>query len=192
VILLDEVEKAHPDVHEIFFQVFDKGIMEDGNGRRIDFKNTLIILTTNVGTDLIMELSRDPRYRDHPDELGSKLRPALLEIFPAALLGRIVTIPYFPLSNAMLDGIVRLQLGRIDQRIRDNHRASFVYDDAVVEHIVSKCNDPDSGGRMIDNIITNTLLPALSREFLKRSLAKEDITQARVMIENKDFVYAWS
>src|SRR5712672_2969214 len=133
VILLDEVEKEHPDVHEIFFQVFDKGIMEDGNGRRIDFKNTLIILTTNVGTDLIMELSRDPRYRDHPDELASRLRPALLDVFPAALLGRIVTIPYFPLSNAMLDGIVRLQLGRIDQRIRDNHRASFVYDDAVVE-----------------------------------------------------------
>jgi type VI secretion system protein VasG len=192
VILLDEVEKAHPDVHEIFFQVFDKGIMEDGNGRRIDFKNTLIILTTNVGTDLIMELSRDPRYRDHPDELASRLRPALLEIFPAALLGRIVTIPYFPLSNAMLDGIVRLQLGRIDQRIRDNHRASFVYDDAVVEHIVSKCNDPDSGGRMIDNIITNTLLPALSREFLKRSLAKEDITQARVGIEHNDFSYSWA
>jgi type VI secretion system protein VasG len=192
VILLDEVEKAHPDVHEIFFQVFDKGIMEDGNGRRIDFKNTLIILTTNVGTDLIMELSRDPRYRDHPDELGSKLRPALLEMFPAALLGRIVTIPYFPLSNAMLDGIVRLQLGRIDQRIRDNHRASFIYDDAVVEHIVSKCNDPDSGGRMIDNIITNTLLPALSREFLKRSLAKEDITQARVGIEHDDFSYSWA
>jgi type VI secretion system protein VasG len=192
VILLDEVEKAHPDVHEIFFQVFDKGIMEDGNGRRIDFKNTLIILTTNVGTDLIMELSRDPRYRDHPDELAARLRPALLEIFPAALLGRIVTIPYFPLSNAMLDGIVRLQLGRIDRRIRDNHRASFVYDDAVVEHIVSKCNDPDSGGRMIDNIITNTLLPALSREFLKRSLAKEKITQARVGIEHNDFSYSWA
>src|SRR5712672_3004175 len=192
VILFDDIEKAHRDVFNLLLQVFDKGVMEDGNGRRIDFKNTLIILTTNVGTDLIMELSRDPRYRDHPDELASRLRPALLDVFPAALLGRIVTIPYFPLSNAMLDGIVRLQLGRIDQRIRDNHRASFVYDDAVVEHIVSKCNDPDSGGRMIDNIITNTLLPALSREFLKRSLAKEDITQARVGIEDNDFSYVWA
>jgi type VI secretion system protein VasG len=192
VILLDEVEKAHPDVHEIFFQVFDKGIMEDGNGRRIDFKNTLIILTTNVGTDLIMALSRDPKYRDDPEELASKLRPELLNVFPAALLGRIVTIPYFPLSNSMLDGIVRLQLGRIDQRIRDNHGASFVYNDAVVDHIVSKCNDPDSGGRMIDNIITNTLLPALSREFLRKSLAKEEITQARVTIEGNDFAYAWT
>jgi len=125
-------------VHEIFFQVFDKGIMEDGNGRRIDFKNTLIILTTNVGTDLIMGLSGDPKYRDDPEELALRLRPALLEVFPAALLGRIVTIPYFPLTNAMLDGIVRLQLGRIDQRIRDNHGASFVYADAVIDHIVSK------------------------------------------------------
>ena len=192
VILLDEVEKAHPDVHEIFFQVFDKGIMEDGNGRRIDFKNTLIILTTNVGTDLIMGLSRDPKYRDDPEELALKLRPELLNVFPAALLGRIVTIPYFPLSNSMLDGIVRLQLGRIDQRIRDNHGASLFYDDAVVSHIVSKCNDPDSGGRMIDNIITNTLLPALSREFLRKSLAKEEIAQARVTIQNNDFAYAWT
>jgi len=192
VILLDEVEKAHPDVHEIFFQVFDKGVMEDGNGRRIDFKNTLIILTTNVGTDLIMGLSRDPKYRDDPEELTLRLRPELLQVFPAALLGRIVTIPYFPLSNSMLDGIVRLQLGRIDKRIRDNHGASFIYTDAVVDHIVSKCNDPDSGGRMIDNIITNTLLPVLSREFLKKSLAKEEISQARVTIENNDFAYAWT
>jgi type VI secretion system protein VasG len=192
VILIDEVEKAHPDVHEIFFQVFDKGIMEDGNGRRIDFKNTLIILTTNVGSELIMGLARDANYRANPEELAVKLRPELLQVFPPALLGRIVTIPYFPLSNAMLDGIVRLQLGRIDRRIRDNHGASLVYDDAVVEHIISKCNDPDSGGRMIDNIITNTLLPALSREFLKRSLAKEEITQARVTIDGGEFAYAWN
>ncbi len=172
VILLDEVEKAHPDVHEIFFQVFDKGIMEDGTGRRIDFKNTLIILTTNVGTDVIMGLSRDPKYRNDPEELAKMLRPELLKVFPAALLGRIVSIPYFPLSDDMLGGIVRLQLDRIGRRIRDNHDAAFVYDDAVVEHIVSRCNDPDSGGRMVDNIITNTLLPELSREFLNKSLAK--------------------
>jgi type VI secretion system protein VasG len=192
VILLDEVEKAHPDVHEVFFQVFDKGIMEDGNGRRIDFKNTLIILTTNVGTDMIMGLARDPKYRDAPEELAQLLRPEFLKVFPAALLGRIVTIPYFPLSDSMLSGIVRLQLDRIGRRIRDNHEASFVYDDAVVDHIVSRCNDPDSGGRMIDNIITNTLLPALSREFLKRSLAKEEIKEAQVAIANGDFAYSWS
>lgn len=191
VVLLDEVEKAHPDVHEIFFQVFDKGMMEDGNGRRIDFKNTLIILTTNVGTDLIMALAKDPAYRDDPDALAVKLRPELLKFFPPALLGRLVTIPYYPLSPAMLDGIVRLQLDRIARRVRDNHNAAFVFDDAVVDHIISRCNDPDSGGRMVDNIITNTLLPALSREFLRRSLAKETVHGVRVAIENNDFVYGW-
>jgi type VI secretion system protein VasG len=191
VVLLDEVEKAHPDVHELFFQVFDKGIMEDGNGRRIDFKNTLIILTSNVGTDMIVQLSRDASYRDDPEALNTALKPELLKVFPPALLGRIVTIPYYPLSPEMLGGIARLQLDRIGRRIKDNHNAAFLYDQAVVDHIVARCNDPDSGGRMIDNIITGTLLPALSREFLKRSLAKEEPTAARVTIENGDFAYAW-
>jgi type VI secretion system protein VasG len=192
VILLDEVEKAHADVHEIFFQVFDKGFMDDGNGRRIDFKNTLIILTTNVGTNIIMGLTADPKYREDSEALAQELRPELLKVFPAALLGRIVSIPYYPLSNKMLGSIVRLQLDRIGRRIRENHDAAFVYDDAVVGHIVSMCNDPDSGGRMIDNIITNTLLPALSREFLKRSLAKEKLKEAKVTIENEDFAYGWA
>jgi type VI secretion system protein VasG len=191
VILLDEVEKAHRDVHEIFFQVFDKGQMEDGTGRRIDFKNTLIILTSNVGTDLIMELGRDPAYATDPDALAAALRPELLRVFPAALLGRIVAIPYFPLSNEVLGGIVRLQLDRVGKRIRENHDALFTYDDAVVEHIVSLCNDLESGGRMIDNIITNTLLPALSREFLKRSIAREELKLARVMIADGAFAYEW-
>jgi type VI secretion system protein VasG len=191
VILLDEVEKAHVDVHEIFFQVFDKGFMDDGNGRRIDFKNTLIILTTNVGTDLIMESASDSQYRDDPENLALELRPELLKVFPAALLGRIVSIPYYPLSPEMLAGIVRLQLDRIGRRIRDNHDATFAYDQPVVDHIVSKCDDPDSGGRMIDNIITNTLLPSLSREFLKRSLAKEALKTAEVTIKEGDFSFAW-
>jgi type VI secretion system protein VasG len=192
VILLDEVEKAHPDVHEIFFQVFDKGFMDDGNGRRIDFKNTLIILTTNAGTGLIMGLSADPKFRQDPEALAKELRPELLKVFPPALLGRIVSIPYYPLSDKMLGGIVRLQLDRIGRRIRDNHAAAFVYDDAVVDHIVSMCNDPGSGGRMIDNIVTNTMLPALSREFLKRTLAKEKLTEARVTVADGDFSYAWA
>ena len=191
VILLDEVEKAHVDVHEIFFQVFDKGFMDDGNGRRIDFKNTLIILTTNVGTDIIVDLAADPHYRDDPAELALELRPELLKVFPAALLGRIVSIPYYPLSATMLDGIVRLQLDRITRRIRDNHDAGFTYDQAVVDHIVAKCDDPDSGGRMIDNIITNTLLPSLSREFLKRSLTKETLKEAKVAIADGDFAFSW-
>jgi type VI secretion system protein VasG len=192
VILLDEMEKAHPDVHELFFQVFDKGMMEDGTGRRIDFKNSLIIMTTNVGTDVIMGLSRDPLYRDNADALAQQLRPELLKVFPAALLGRIVSIPYYPLSDEMLGGIVRLQLGRIAKRIAENHDAKLVYGDDVIGHIVSMCNDPDSGGRMVDNIITNTMLPALSREFLKRSLAKEEPKEAKVTIENGEFAYAWA
>jgi type VI secretion system protein VasG len=191
VILLDEVEKAHVDVHEIFFQVFDKGFMDDGNGRRIDFKNTLIILTTNVGTDIIMDLAADPRYQDDPAELALELRPELLKVFPAALLGRIVSIPYYPLSGTMLSGIVRLQLDRIVRRIRENHDAALTYDQDVVDHIVAKCDDPDSGGRMIDNIITNTLLPSLSRELLKRSLTKETLREAKATIGDGDFAFAW-
>ncbi|MGA2792614.1 MAG: type VI secretion system ATPase TssH, partial [Roseiarcus sp.] len=188
VILLDEVEKAHPDVHEIFFQVFDKGVMEDGTGRRIDFKNTLIILTSNVGTDAIMEAAKRPVVPD-PETLAVALRPELLNVFPPALLGRIVTIPYFPLSPDMLGGIVRLQLGRIGKRIEEGHGATFTYDQTVVDHIVSLCNDPDSGGRVIDNIITNTILPALSREILKRSLAREEIRQAKVAVAEGAFAY---
>ncbi len=192
VILLDEIEKAHPDVHEIFFQVFDKGVMEDGTGRRIDFKNTLIILTSNVGTDRIIALSADPDCRENVEALAAAMRPDLLEVFPAALLGRIVTIPYFPLSPKVLGDIVRLQLNRIGTRIRENHAVTFVYDDAVVVYIASLCNDPESGGRVIDNIITNTLLPALSREFLKRSLAKEELKEAKVTIADGAFAYAWA
>jgi len=183
VILLDEIEKAHPDVHEIFFQVFDKGVMEDGAGRSIDFKNTLILLTSNVGTDVIMRAASSSAPPG-PEALAALLRPALLEVFPPALLGRIVTIPYYPLSPEMLAGIVRLQLGRIGRRIEDNHRARFVADASAVDHIVSLCNDPDAGGRVIDNVITNTILPGLSREILRRSLAREEIHEAKVSAAN--------
>jgi type VI secretion system protein VasG len=189
VVLLDEVEKAHPDVHELFFQVFDKGQMEDGTGRRIDFKNTLIILTSNVGTEVIMQMAEDGKTRPDPETLNQALKPSLLQVFPPALLGRIVTIPYFPLSGDMLGGIVRLQLNRIKKRIEENHDADFTYTDAVVEHIVSQCRDPDSGGRMIDNIITNTLLPELSRHFLNRAMEKQEISHAAVDIEDGAFAY---
>jgi type VI secretion system protein VasG len=188
VVLLDEIEKAHPDVHEVFFQVFDKGVMEDGTGRRIDFKNTLILLTTNVGTEIIMRAAAADAKPD-PEALAAELRPALLEVFPPALLGRIVTIPYFPLSGEMLAGIVRLQLGRIGKRIEENHHARFIADPSAIDHIVSLCHDPDSGGRVIDNIITNTILPALSREILKRSLAREAIHEAKVSAADGAFVY---
>jgi type VI secretion system protein VasG len=189
VVLLDEVEKAHPDVHELFFQVFDKGQMEDGTGRRIDFKNTLIILTSNVGTDVIMDMARDPSAKPDAETLSAALRPSLLQVFPPALIGRLVTIPYYPLSPDMLGGIVRLQLDRIGKRIRENHNAAFIYDDEVVAHIVSRCNDPDSGGRMIDNIITNTLLPALSRAFLNKAIEKTEVKSAKVAIAEGQFAY---
>jgi type VI secretion system protein VasG len=188
VVLLDEIEKAHHDVHEVFFQVFDKGVMEDGTGRRIDFKNTLILLTTNVGTEIIMRAAGSDAKPD-PEALAAELRPALLEVFPPALLGRIVTIPYYPLSGEMLAGIVRLQLDRIGRRIAENHRARFVTDQSAIDHIVSLCHDPDSGGRVIDNVITNTILPALSREILKRSLAREEIREAKVSSADGAFVY---
>ena len=190
VVLLDEVEKAHPDVHEIFFQVFDKGWMEDGMGRKIDFRNTLILLTSNVGTDIIMNaashmldapVSSDPDlaatdpHAPDPEKLAETLRPALLDVFPPALLGRIVTIPYYPLSPSMLGFIVRLQLNRIVKRVKQNRDAVLSYGDDVVSHIVSLCRDPDSGGRMIDNILTNDLLPKLSRAFLTAQMNGEEL-----------------
>ncbi len=187
VVLLDEIEKAHPDVHEIFFQVFDKGMMEDGSGRRIDFRNTLILLTSNVGTEIIMDAAKRPSPPD-AQTLTVALKPALLEVFPPALLGRVVTIPYYPLSPDMLAGIVRLQMKRVGQRIADHHKARFEVEDSAVDLIVSQCNDPDSGGRVIDNIITNTILPALSRAILKRTVAREPIELAKVSAVEGAFV----
>ena len=189
VVLLDEVEKAHSDVHEIFFQVFDKGIMEDGEGRLIDFKNTLILLTTNVGSELIMNMCKDPELMPSPEGIAKALREPLLKVFPAALLGRIVTIPYYPLSDEMIANICRLQLGRIEKRIANNHRLPFVFDDSVVELIVNRCTELESGGRMIDAILTNTLLPSISREMLNRMMAGIAIAQVNVGVENGEFSY---
>ena len=189
VLLLDEVEKAHTDVHQVFFQVFDKGVMEDGSGRRIDFKNTLIILTSNVGTDMIMDMTKDPELAPDPEKLAEALKPELLKVFPAALLGRIVTIPYYPLSDDMMGKIASLQMGRIVKRMKSEHNAAFEYTDDVIAEIVRRCNDPASGGRMIDNIITNTMLPAISLEILNRSLVGEEITSAHVSVAGGEFVY---
>src|SRR6516225_10082030 len=168
VVLLDEVEKAHSDVHEIFFQVFDKGVMEDGEGRLIDFKNTVILLTTNVGSDLIMNLCKDPDLMPSSEGVTKTLRPSLLKVFPAALLGRLVVIPYYPLSDAMLKAIIRLQLSRVQNRIGESRDITFHYDDAVVDLIASRCTELESGGRMVDAILTQTLLPEISRELLNR------------------------
>jgi len=192
VVLLDEVEKAHPDVHEIFFQVFDKGVMEDGEGRLIDFKNTLIILTTNVGTDLIMGMCKDPELLPDPEGIAKALRPPMLKSFPAALLGRIVVIPYYPLSDEMLGRIIRLQLTRIVARIRQNHGAELRYDDAVVKLIASRCTEPESGGRMIDAILTNTLLPQISGEFLTRMSDGVVTREIAIGVRDNNFHYSFA
>jgi type VI secretion system protein VasG len=191
VVLLDEVEKAHHDVHEIFFQVFDKGWMEDGEGRFIDFKNTLILLTTNVGTDLIMGMCKDPELLPDPEGLGKALREPLLKVFPPALLGRLVTIPYYPLSDEMIGDIVRLQLGRIQKRVLENHRVPFGYDDEVVKLIVSRCTELESGGRMVDAILTNTVLPAISQEFLKRMVEGKPVARVQIKVVDSEFGFAF-
>ncbi len=192
VVLLDEVEKAHPDVHEIFFQVFDKGWMEDGEGRVINFKNTLILLTTNAGTELITKLCKDPQLMPDAEGIAKALREPLLKVFPPALLGRLVTIPYYPLNDQMIGAIARLQLGRIARRIRENHKVPFTYDDEVVKLIASRCTELESGGRMIDAILTNTMLPAISQEFLKRMMEGQPIERVHVRVADGDFSYAFA
>jgi type VI secretion system protein VasG len=189
VVLLDEVEKAHPDVHEIFFQVFDKGWMEDGEGRIIDFKNTLILLTTNAGTELITSLCKDPELMPDAEGIAKALREPLLKVFPPALLGRLVVIPYYPLNDQMVGAIARLQLGRIEKRIRENHKVPFTYDDEVVTLIASRCTELESGGRMIDAILTNTVLPRLSEEFLRRMMEGKAVERVHVRVEGGDFGY---
>ena len=191
VVLLDEIEKAHPDVHEIFFQVFDKGWMEDGEGRMIDFKNTIILLTTNAGSELVMSMCRDPELLPDPNALADALKAPLMKVFPPALLGRIVTIPYYPLSPEMMKKIVRLQLGRIKKRVETNHGVPFEYSDAVVDQVVARCQDPESGGRVIDAILTNTVLPTISVEYLQRLAAGGEIRRVALDVKDADFTYAF-
>jgi type VI secretion system protein VasG len=191
VVLLDEVEKAHPDVHELFFQVFDKGVMEDGEGRRIDFKNTLILLTSNVGSDLIMQLCADPDLLPEPEGITKALRDPLLKTFPAALLGRLVVVPYYPLGDRMLDEIIRLQLGRVKRRVEESRNVPFTYADDVVDLIRSRCTELESGGRMIDAILTGTLLPAVSREILERMRIQRPLERVHVEVAGGQFTYAF-
>jgi type VI secretion system protein VasG len=190
VVLLDEVEKAHPDVHELFFQVFDKGWMEDGQGTRVDFKNTIILLTSNVGSDVLMHLCESGRKTPPDNELQAAIRPSLLEAFPAALLGRMAVIPYYPLSDSMLGRIVRLQLERIVDRVRQQYGVPLTYDQAVVDLITSRCTEVESGGRMIDAVLTSSLLPQMSRELLRRKLDGTEITSAAVTAREGQFEFA--
>jgi type VI secretion system protein VasG len=191
VVLLDEVEKAHPDVLELFFQVFDKGNMEDGEGRQIDFKNNIIILTTNACTDQLMKLVADPETAPSPRALVDTLKPDLNKIFKPAFLGRMVVIPYYPVRDEALKQIIRLKLGKIQRRILENHKIKLTYDDAFLNEVASRCTEVESGARNVDNILTNSLLPDISRKILGGMAEGEKMTAIHVGIgENGDFVYA--
>jgi type VI secretion system protein VasG len=182
VVLLDEVEKAHPDVLELFYQVFDKGNMEDGEGREIDFKNTIIILTSNAGTDILAKLCADPETMPGPEGLIKALKPELNKIFKPAFLGRMVLIPYLPIRDENLKQIIRLKLGKIQRRIHENHKIELTYDGALVDEVANRCTEVESGARNVDNILTNTLLPDISRQLLGRMAANEPMERIHVGI----------
>jgi type VI secretion system protein VasG len=190
IVLLDEVEKAHPDVLELFFQVFDKGRMEDGEGRQIDFKNTIIMLTTNAGTDTIMKLTSDPETMPDSAGLAKVLKPELNKTFKPAFLGRLVIIPYFPLPDEAMKKIVVLKLNKIRRRMEESHGVKLVYDEVLVNEVAARCTEVESGARNIDNILTNTLLPELSRSILG-SLVEGDLpAEMQVSVgEDGSFVY---
>jgi type VI secretion system protein VasG len=191
VVLLDECEKAHPDVLELFYQVFDKGNMEDGEGREIDFKNTIIILTSNACTDLLMKLTADPETTPSAEGLAKALKPELNKIFKPAFMGRLVTVPYFPLRDEAMKQIVTLKLAKIQRRIRDNHKIELTYDPAVVAEVAKRCTEVESGARNVDNILTNTMLPDVSRYLLSRMAERQKPAAIHVSVaENGVFAYS--
>ena len=190
VVLLDEVEKAHPDVLELFFQVFDKGQMEDGEGREIDFKNTIIILTTNAGTDTMAKLCADPETMPSPEGLVKALKPELNKIFKPAFLGRLVIIAYLPIRDENMKKIINLKLAKIQRRIQENHKIHLTYDNAVVDEVAKRCTEVESGARNVDNILTNTLLPEISRQLLGRMAEGQAMERIEVGIgSDGGFVY---
>jgi len=184
VVLLDEMEKAHTDVMELFYQVFDKGMLEDAEGREIDFKNTLILMTSNAGTDTVMKLCADPDTKPEPEALADALRPDLLKIFKPAFLGRAIIVPYYPIADDIMKKIIQLQLGRIQKRLMENHRAQFSYDPALVEEVARRCTEVESGARNVDHILTRTLLPEISKEFLARMASGDAIGRVHVTVRS--------
>jgi type VI secretion system protein VasG len=190
VVLLDEVEKAHPDVLELFYQVFDKGKMEDGEGREIDFKNTIIILTTNAATDTMMKLTSDPEILPTADSLVKAIKPELNKIFKPAFLGRMVVIPYYPVRDEALKQIISLKLGKIRRRLEENHKIELSWDSEFLDEVASRCTEVESGARNVDNILTNTLLPDLSRRLLNAVAEGSKSSAIRIGIgKNGSFVY---
>jgi type VI secretion system protein VasG len=190
-VLLDEVEKAHPDVLEMFFQVFDKGMMEDGEGREIDFKNTIIILTSNAGTDTLMKLTADPETMPGPEGLVKALKPELNKIFKPAFLGRMVVIPYFPVRDEALKRIILLKLAKIQRRLQENHKVALNFDDKLIDEVASRCTEVESGARNVDNILTNSLLPDISRQLLGKMAEGERLSSIHVSVgPDSQFTYA--
>jgi len=190
VVLLDEVEKAHPDVLELFYQVFDKGMMEDGEGREIDFRNTILILTSNAGTDTLMKLTSDPETMPAPEGLTKALKPELDKIFKPAFLGRLVIVPYFPVRDEVLKEIIVLKLDRIRRRILENHKVHLKWDEAVLDEIAKRCTEIESGARNIDSILTNTVLPEISRQMLGRMASGDPAADIHVGVAAEGgFVY---
>jgi len=192
VVLLDEVEKAHPDVLELFFQVFDKGVMDDGEGREIDFKNTIIILTSNVASSQMMQacLNKTAEELPTPDELDALIRPQLVKAFKPAFLGRLKVIPYYPIADEVLVEIIHLKLARIAKRIAGNHKAEFSYDKALVEAVLARCTEVDSGARNVDNILNGSLLPEIAESVLARMAEGQGISRIKVSASKKgDFKY---
>ncbi|KWO71301.1 type VI secretion system ATPase TssH [Burkholderia ubonensis] len=189
VVLLDEIEKAHRDVHELFFQVFDKGWMEDGEGRAIDFRHTVILLTSNVGSERVMQLCRDPQRLPDAQALADALRAPLLDVFPAALLGRLTVVPYYPLTDALLARIVALQLRRIERRISAHHGIRLHCADPATALIVERCRTIESGGRMVDAILTHTVLPRISQAILRATLDGRALAAIEVSAADGQFVY---
>jgi type VI secretion system protein VasG len=193
VVLLDEVEKAHPDVLELFYQVFDKGQMEDGEGREIDFKNTIILLTSNACTDQLMKLCADPETMPTPNGIVKTIKPELNKIFKPAFLGRMVVIPYYPIRDENLKKIIELKLAKIKRRMQENHKIQLNYDASVVEEVAKRCTEVESGARNVDNILTNTMLPDISRQLLASLAEGKKLSRVEVSIgEEGSFQYASS
>ena len=190
VVLLDEMEKAHPGVQDIFYQVFDKGSLRDGEGRDIDFKNTVILMTTNAGTDTIMGLCSDPETTPDPEGLAKATHEELLKTFKPAFLGRLDLVPYYPLAEEVMKQIAELKLGKIRSRIRDSYRADFSYSPELVQEITDRCQEVETGARNIDHILTRTLLPELAQEFLARTARGEGVSRVNIALDTEGgFVY---
>ena len=192
VVLLDEMEKAHKDVHQVFFQVFDKGWMEDGEGRKIDFRNTVIIMTSNIATDELVEITKDPDLAPPYGDLVDQIKPAMLKVFPPALLGRIVTVPFLPFTDDVLTGIIKLKLHKLARRMKDEHDLILSCSEHVIEFVDSRCKDAGAGARMIDAILTNTLLPKISRRLLERMLTGEETKAIQVDVRDDQLAIDFS